>query len=159
MWSPSLDTKAFLAIAASSRLAVEIQVRPIAFSFFFFAKTTITTFNNDQPRCGKEKDLKLETLWKKVHCLKGKLQYTGPLRRHHACTLLFRNCQSTAQQQAPTHMANLLFEFCNNFCTFIFSNLPNCKVCEKVQFNNVKNELKLLWKTFQISSNCHCLSS
>ena len=60
---------------------------------------------------------------------------TGLLRRRHACTLLFRNCQSTAQEQAPTHMANLLFEFCNNFCTFIVSNLPNCEVCKKVQFN------------------------
>ena len=49
-------------------------------------------------------------------------EYTGLLCRRHACTLLYRNCQSTAQQQAPTHMANLLFEFCNNFCTFIVSN-------------------------------------
>ena len=29
-------------------------------------------FNNDQPRSGKEKDLWLETLIKKVNCLKGK---------------------------------------------------------------------------------------
>ena len=33
-------------------------------------KTSKTTFNNDQPRSGKEKDLWLETLWKKVNCLK-----------------------------------------------------------------------------------------
>ena len=35
-------------------------------------KTSKTTFNNDQLRSGKEKDLWLETLWKKVSCLKGK---------------------------------------------------------------------------------------
>ena len=56
--------------------------------------TSKTTFNNDQPRSGKEKDLWLETLWKKVNCLKGKSQYTGLLRKRHACTLLFRHCQS-----------------------------------------------------------------
>ena len=71
-------------------------------------KTSKTTFNNDQPRSGKEKDLWLETLRKKENCLKGKLQYTGLLRRRHACTLLFRNCQLTAKQQAPTHVANHL---------------------------------------------------
>ena len=39
---------------------------------YLFSKTSKTTFNNDQPRSGKEKDLWLETLWKKVNCLKGK---------------------------------------------------------------------------------------
>ena len=56
--------------------------------------TSKTTFNNDQPRSGKEKGLWLETLWKKVNCLKGKSQYTGLLRKRHACTQRFRHFQS-----------------------------------------------------------------
>ena len=41
-------------------------------SILYLHKTSKTTFNNDQPRSGKEKDLWLETLIKKVNCLKGK---------------------------------------------------------------------------------------
>ena len=39
-----------------------------------WTKTSKTTFNNDQPCSGKEKDLWLETLWKKVNCFKRKNQ-------------------------------------------------------------------------------------
>ena len=45
------------------------------------SETSKTTFNNDQPRSGKQKDLWLETLWKKVNWLKWKSQYTGLLHR------------------------------------------------------------------------------
>ena len=43
---------------------------PPFLGWIFLPKTSKTTFNNDQPRSGKEKDLWLETLWKKVNNLK-----------------------------------------------------------------------------------------
>ena len=56
----------------TENLALRKQDPNLMWFFLGVITTSKTTFNNDQPRSGKEKDLWLETLWKKVNCLKGK---------------------------------------------------------------------------------------